>query len=154
LLAVAYEISKPLTVILGSSADTIELLKENAGDVPDHFDEIMENHELIGQKVLLLDGIITDLTDAVVLETGWISLSRQHTEVTGLLFKRLSVILFRSTLFKPEISRPEQVIGMYSNGSCMIRLIDSCLSCVYEDRMNRRSSFTPGGAVSTGREKK
>lgn len=94
LAAVAHEISRPLTVIAGSSADTIELLRENTGGVPDHFDEIMENHELIGRKVMLLDGMITDLMDTAAMETGRLSLSRQRIQMSELL-RRVGDARFR-----------------------------------------------------------
>lgn len=87
LATVAHEISRPLTVILGSSADTIELLKENVDCIPECFDEIMENHEIIGQKIMLLDGILTDLMDSAAIETGRLSLSRQHVSLSELLRK-------------------------------------------------------------------
>lgn len=64
LATVAHEISKPLTVIVGSSADTMELLKES----PVNMGEIIENHERIEKRALMIDGIVTDLMDTVAIE--------------------------------------------------------------------------------------
>jgi signal transduction histidine kinase len=92
LATVAHEISTPLAVIAASSADTIELLKET----PVNMKEIMDNHEMINKRVLLIDGIITDLMDTVAIENGRLSLSRQPVKLAELLqsvcdkgFKRL-----------------------------------------------------------------
>jgi signal transduction histidine kinase len=81
LATVAHEISTPLTAIMGSSADTMELLKES----PVNMDEIMGNHERIEKKVMLIDGIVTDLMDTVAIENGRLSLSRRLVKLSGLL---------------------------------------------------------------------
>jgi signal transduction histidine kinase len=85
LAAVAHEISTPLTVIIGSSADTIELVKENPAGIPENFDEIMLNHEEIRKRVKLLDGLVTDLMDTVAIESGRLPLSRQPVKLSELL---------------------------------------------------------------------
>jgi signal transduction histidine kinase len=85
LAAVAHEISSPLTVIVGSSADTISLLKENPSGTPEKFDEILANHERIDKRVMLLDRIVTDLLDAVAIESGRLPLSRQYIKMAELI---------------------------------------------------------------------
>ena len=81
LATVAHEISKPLVVISASSADTMELLKES----PAAMEEIIENHKRIEQKVMLIDGIVTDLMDTVAIENGRLSLSRRPVKLSELL---------------------------------------------------------------------
>ena len=81
LATVAHEISKPLTAIVLSSTDTVELLEES----PLNTGEIIENHHRIEQKALLIDRIVTDLMDTVAIETGRLSLSRQPVKLSELL---------------------------------------------------------------------
>lgn len=81
LVTVAHEISPPLTAIVLSSTDTMELLEES----PVNMGEIIENHKRIEQKVLLIDRIVTDLMDTAAIETGRLSLSRQPVRLSELL---------------------------------------------------------------------
>ncbi|MCL1982996.1 MAG: HAMP domain-containing histidine kinase [Clostridiales bacterium] len=81
LAAAAHEISAPLTVISGSSADAIELLKEPLINI----DEIMENYRRIEKKVVQIDGILTDLMDIVAIESGRLPLSCQPVLMSELL---------------------------------------------------------------------
>ncbi|MCL1808642.1 MAG: ATP-binding protein [Clostridiales bacterium] len=81
LAAVAHEIGRMLTVILGSSSDTVDLLKEPMVNM----DEIMENYRRIERKVMQIDGIVTELMDTVAIESGRLPLSRQPTFLSELL---------------------------------------------------------------------
>ena len=107
LAAVAHEVSKPLAVIAASSADTMELLKESPADM----NEIIGNHERIEKKVMLIDGIVTDLMDAVAIENGRLSLTRRFVKLSELLksvcdtvFKQLDANNNRITYeFQPHL---------------------------------------------------
>ena len=91
LAAVAHEISAPLAVIAASSHDTLCLLKES----PMNMTEIRDNHERIEKRVMLIDGIVTDLMDTVAIESGRLPLNRRLvnlsellTDVCGAFFKQ------------------------------------------------------------------
>lgn len=78
---VAHEIGTPMTTIMASGRDTLDLLNE----VPLNIEEIAENQRRIEQKVILIDGIVTDLMDAVAIESGRLSLNRQSLDLSELL---------------------------------------------------------------------
>jgi len=78
---VAHEVSTPMTTIMASGRDTLDLLKEE----PLNIEEIAENQRRIENKVMLIDGIITDLMDAVAIENGRLSLNLQQVGLAELL---------------------------------------------------------------------
>jgi signal transduction histidine kinase len=78
---VAHEVGTPMTTIMASSRDTLDLLEE----LPLDIDEIAENQRRIERKVMLIDGIITDLMDAVAIENGRLSLNSQPVALSELL---------------------------------------------------------------------
>jgi len=78
---VAHEISTPMTTIMASGRDTLDLLKEPPLDV----EEIAENQRRIEKKVLLIDGIITDLMDVTAIENGRLSLKQHPLHLPELL---------------------------------------------------------------------
>jgi len=78
---VAHEVSTPMTTIMASGRDTLDLLDES----PLNIEEIKENQQLIQKKVLLIDGIITDLMDVVAIEKGRLSLRKQSVDLAVLL---------------------------------------------------------------------
>ena len=82
LATVAHEMSTPLAIISASSADTIALLEE----MPlANMEEILENHERIDKRVMLLGRVLADLMDTTAIETGRLALSRQPTQFSQLL---------------------------------------------------------------------
>ena len=78
---VTHEISTPMTTIMASSRDTIDLLNE----FPLNTVEIEENQRRIESKVMLIDRIITDLVDAVAIENGRLSLNCRMIDLPELL---------------------------------------------------------------------
>ena len=84
LAAVAHEMSTPLAIISASSADTVALLEE-LPESPANMEEILENHERIDKRVMLLDKVLADLMDTAAIETGRLALSRQPTPLSQLL---------------------------------------------------------------------
>ena len=78
---VTHEISTPMTTIMASSRDTLDLL----GEQPLNTEEIEENQRRIESKVMLVDRIITDLVDAVAIENGRLSLNCQMINLPELL---------------------------------------------------------------------
>jgi signal transduction histidine kinase len=69
---VAHEIKIPLTVIVASAADTLDLLEET----PINIQEITDNQKRIEKTVKRIDGIVLDLTDTAAIENGRLSLNR------------------------------------------------------------------------------
>jgi signal transduction histidine kinase len=127
LAAVAHEINTPLAVIMASSADTVELVKENPAGIPGNFDEIMLNHDEIRKKVKLLDGLVTDLMDTVAIESGRLPLSRRSVKLSELLqdvcekgFKRIDANHNRFTYdfnekLPPIWADPEKIEQVMTN---------------------------------------
>lgn len=78
---VAHEINTPMTTIIASSRDTLDLLSETPLDT----EEIVENQRRIEKKVRLIDAIITDLMDTAAIENGRLSLHRQNVSLSEVL---------------------------------------------------------------------
>jgi signal transduction histidine kinase len=81
LAAVAHEIRTPLDFIVAGSRDTLDLLEAP----PINIGEIMDNQEKIKQRAMRIDGIVMDLMDAVAIENGRLSLSRQLIRLSEFL---------------------------------------------------------------------
>jgi signal transduction histidine kinase len=81
LAAVAHEIRTPLDFIVAGSRDTLDLLE----DTPINTGEIIDNQEKIRQRAMRIDGIVMDLMDAVAIENGRLSLSRQLIRLSEFL---------------------------------------------------------------------
>jgi len=81
LAMVAHEVSTPMTTIIASSRDTLDLLTES----PINLEEIVENQKRIEARVMTVDGIITDLMDAVAIENGKLSLTLQPLDLSELI---------------------------------------------------------------------
>ncbi|MCL1848652.1 MAG: HAMP domain-containing histidine kinase [Clostridiales bacterium] len=81
LAVVAHEISTPLAVIEASSKDVVALLDEPEANLV----EIIENHERIENRVILIDRIVTDLMDVVAIESGRLALAREPIRLSELI---------------------------------------------------------------------
>ena len=79
LATVAHEINTPLAIIAASSSDTLYLLDEE----PLNKEEIVENQEIIRQRVKLIDNIMTDLMDTVAIEKGRLKLNREPVDMAA-----------------------------------------------------------------------
>jgi signal transduction histidine kinase len=81
LASVAHEIKTPLTVLMGSARDSLDLLAET----PVNTREIAEDQLLIERTVKSIDNIIIDLMDTAAIENGRLTLKRRPVFLANLL---------------------------------------------------------------------
>ena len=78
---VAHEIKNPLNIISLHAQDSSEILEEEPMDKA----QILENQKIIGNTVIRIDRILTDLMDTVSIEEGRLSLSIETMKLSDVI---------------------------------------------------------------------
>ncbi len=82
---VAHEIKTPLSIIIGSAGDSLDIINEDIDYRDENLECIKNNQHLITQTVMNLNETVFDLLDSTALETGRLSLNLHKTSLKDLI---------------------------------------------------------------------
>ncbi len=82
---VAHEIKTPLSVIMGLSVDTLDIVRDDFDFEHTNFDYINDNQTMIVQTVKNLNETVFDLVDTTALETGRLGLNISKMNMNNLI---------------------------------------------------------------------
>ncbi len=82
---VAHEIKTPLSIIMGSASDTLDIMHNEDINNKDNLYDIKSNQLLIEDTVKKLNETVFDLLDTTALETGRLSLNVQKIMLSALI---------------------------------------------------------------------
>ncbi len=138
---VAHEIKTPLSIIMGSASDTLDIIDD--GD-KSSLSEIRYNQSLIKDTVQKVNETVFDLLDTTALETGRLSLDVQKTSLCAL-------IVDVTEQYKNEMEKSNNQIVLNLKEDCLPILADkNRLQQVLLNLLSNACRHTTNGVITIG----